>query len=466
MPEVRLIESVLRNTEQSFIPTRMRFEEIAPILPTLDEVGYYALDAWGGSSFEAELVYLGEDPWVRLRAMRKLLKKTKILMTFRGQNMLGYRNYGDDIVSYFVEKAASNGVDIIRVIDGLNDVRNMETSMKTAKKKKMEIQATMAYNECPDQDTTFFTNYAKQLEGMGANSICVKDVSGLLTPATTYQFVLELTKAVKIPIFLQLHGVQEYVSVLAYKAIEAGATGIDTSISTLGIRSALPSTEMIVKMLKGSPEEPKINQTNLALAHRFFAEKRSEYVEKEILSAKQLNFEKEVADYSISLGTIYNIIYQLEKEGKAELLPEILEEIQKVRSDCGMPPMVTPFAQIVSGQAILNVLAGSRYRSVTREFKGLVRGEFGKTPMKIERMFRSMIVGSDDFIDSRPADLIPEEMVAIRGELPVEYVEQDEDILTYAQFGRPAVDYFKRRRDEKYGIDSTLSDPTEKIYPV
>lgn len=466
MPEAKLIESVLRNTQQSFIPTRMRFEEIAPILPTMDEVGYYALDAWGGSSFEAELVYLEEDPWVRLRAMRKLLKKTKILMTFRGQNMLGYRNYGDDSVAYFIEKSAANGVDIIRVIDGLNDIRNMETSITTAKKKKMTVQATMAYNECSEQNTSFFLKYAKQLENMGADSVCVKDLSGLLTPAKTFSLVNDLTKSIKIPVFVQLEGIQDYVSVSAYKAIEAGATGVDTSISSLGIRSSYPSTEMMVKMLSGTPMKPKINQENLKLVHRFFADKRAEYVADGRLSARQLDFEKETVDYSIPVGTIYNIAYQLEKEGKIDLLPEILDEIQLVRQDAGMTPMVTPFSQIISAQAILNVLAGTRYRSVTREFKGLIRGEFGRTPVKVERMFRSVIVGNDEAIESRPADMIPPEIVTLRGELPVEYVEQDEDILTYAQCGKPAIRYFKRRRNEKYGIDSELSDMEEKIYPV
>ncbi len=466
MSKIGVTETILRDAHQSLIATRMTTEEMLPILKILDDIGYYSLECWGGATFDSSLRFLNEDPWERLRIFRKKMPKTKLQMLFRGQNMLGYRHYADDIVEYFVQKSIYNGIDIIRIFDALNDIRNLETSIKAAKKESgAHVQVAISYTTSPVHNIDYFVKYAKELEETGADSICLKDMAGLLVPYETYDLVKALKESVKIPIQLHSHFTAGIANMSLLKGIEAGADVIDTALSPLGMGTSHTATESMVAALAGSEYDTGLDLKKLNEATRYFSELRHKYLDNGLLNPKMLEVDINALIYQVPGGMLSNLVSQLKQAGKEDKLEEVLMEVPRVRKDCGYPPLVTPSSQIVGSQAVFNIIGGERYKMVTKEFKGLVRGEYGRTPAPIDPEFTKKIIGDEQPITCRPADLLQPELEKMRGEIS-EWYEQEEDILTYAQFGQVALNFFEKRRNEKYGIDANHLDTENLVHPV
>ena len=454
MPKVLITETVLRDAHQSLAATRMTTEEMIPILDEMDKVGYYSLEAWGGATFDSCLRFLHEDPWERLRTIRNHAKNTKLQMLFRGQNILGYRHYADDVVEYFVQKSIANGIDILRIFDALNDARNLETAIKATIKEGGHVQAAISYTTSPFHTNEGFASYAKQLEEMGAHSICVKDMSGLLRPYEAYQLVKTLKNSVKIPIHVHTHYTSGLGSMTLLKAIEAGADGVDTAISPLAMGTSHTPTESLVATLQGTPYDTGLELAALDVVAKHFNKIRENYIASGLIDTKVLKVDVNALRYQVPGGMLSNLISQLKMAGKSDKLEEVLEEVANVRADAGYPPLVTPSSQIVGTQAVNNVLFGAdgRYSRVTKEFKGLVRGEYGKCPAPIDEEFKKKVIGDDDIIDYRPADKIAPEIDSLR-ERVAPYREQDEDLLSLALFEQVAVKFFEWRKQQKYQLD-------------
>ena len=466
MAKVGITETILRDAHQSLIATRMTTEEMLPALEILDDIGYHSIECWGGATFDACLRFLDEDPWERLRILRKKMPKTKLQMLFRGQNMLGYRHYADDIVEYFVQKSVAKGIDIIRIFDALNDIRNLETSIKAARKEKgAHVQVAISYTTSPVHNIEYFVKYAKDLENTGADSICIKDMAGLLTPYETYELVKALKENVKIPIQLHSHFTAGIADMVMLKGIEAGADVIDTALSPLAMGTSHPATESMVAALAGTEYDTGLDLKKLNEATRYFSTLRRKYMESGLLNPKMLEVDTNALIYQVPGGMLSNLVSQLKQAGQEDKLEQVLQEVPRVRQDSGYPPLVTPTSQIVGTQAVLNVISGERYKMVTKEFKGLVKGEYGKTPVPIDPEFVKKIIGDEEPITCRPADLLEPELDKMRKEVS-EWYEQEEDILTYAQFGQVAVKFFEKRRNRKYGIDGKHLNMEEKVHPV
>lgn len=457
---------MLRDAHQSLIATRMTTEEMLPALELLDDIGYRSLECWGGATFDACLRFLDEDPWERLRTLKKHMPKTPLQMLFRGQNMLGYRHYADDVVEYFVQKSVANGIDVIRIFDALNDIRNLETSIKAAKREKgAHVQVAMSYTTSPVHDIEYFVKYAKQIEEMGADSICVKDMAGLLVPYVTYDLVKALKETVKLPIQLHSHFTAGISDMVMLKGIEAGADVIDTALSPLAMGTSHPATESMVAALQGTPYDTGLDLLKLNEISKYFHTLRKKYLDSGLLNPKMLEVDTNALIYQVPGGMLSNLVSQLKQAGREDQLQAVLEEVPRVRKDAGYPPLVTPSSQIVGTQAVFNVISGERYKMVTKEFKGLVRGEYGATPVKIDPAFVKQIIGDEEPITCRPADLLKPELETLRGEM-AEWYEQEEDVLTYAQFGQVAVKFFEKRRNRKYGIDGKHLDREQQVHPV
>ncbi len=465
MAKVKVTETVLRDAHQSLIATRMPIDDMLPILPLMDKVGYHSVECWGGATYDACLRFLDEDPWERLRTLRKNLPNTKLQMLFRGQNMLGYRHYADDVVEYLVQKSIANGIDIIRIFDALNDIRNLETSIKAAKKEKAHTQVAISYTLGEVFTTDYYVNYAKQIENAGADSICIKDMAALLTPYETEKLVKALKKAVKIPIQLHTHYTSGLASMCLLKGIEAGVDVIDTAMSPLALGTSHAPTESMVAALKGTEYDTGLDLVLLAKIRDYFMTLREKYIKSGLLDPKMLAVDANALIYQVPGGMLSNLLSQLKQAGKADLLDDVLKEVPRVRKDAGYPPLVTPSSQIVGTQAVFNVLTGERYKTVTKEFKGIVRGEYGKTPVPIDPEFRKKIIGDEKPIECRPADLLEPELDKLRKEC-AEWMEQDEDVLSYAQFGQVAVKFFEKRRNKKYGVDGVHGDAKTQVHPV
>lgn len=465
MAKIKVTETILRDAHQSLIATRMTTEEMLPALEMLDDIGFYSLECWGGATFDSCLRFLDEDPWERLRTIRKKCPKTNLQMLFRGQNMLGYRHYADDVVEYFVQKSIANGINIIRIFDALNDIRNLETAMKATKKEGGHMQAAISYTTGPVFDTQYYVDYAKRLENSGADSICIKDMAGLLTPYGVSELVKALKENVKVPIQIHSHYTSGLASMVHLKAIEAGADGIDTAMSPLALGTSHPATESMVAALKGTEYDTGLDIKKLTAIRDYFNTLREKYIASGLLDTKMLGVDANTLLYQVPGGMLSNLVSQLKQAGKADKLEEVLREVPRVREDSGYPPLVTPTSQIVGTQSVFNVIMGERYKMVTKEFKDMVAGKYGKTPMTIDEEFRKKIVGDDPIIDCRPADLLKPELDKFRSEIN-EYYEQDEDILSYAQFGQVAVKFFEKRRNKKYGIDGEHLDIENKVHPV
>ena len=465
MGKLKITETVLRDAHQSLIATRMSLDEMLPIMSEMDKIGYYSAEVWGGATFDACIRFLNEDPWERLRVIRREMPNTKLQMLFRGQNMLGYRHYADDCVEYFVQKSIANGIDIIRIFDALNDIRNLETAVKAAKKEGGHAQIAMSYTTGDVFTHEYYVNYAKQIESLGADSICIKDMAALLTPYEAGALVSELKKAVKIPIQLHTHYTTGLASMCIMKAAEAGVDVVDTAMSPLALGTSHAPTESVVAAFRGTEYDTGLDLVKLGEIREYFMKLRKKYINNGLLDPKMLATDANALIYQVPGGMLSNLLSQLKQAGKEDQLNEVLAEVPRVRADAGSPPLVTPSSQIVGTQAVFNVITGERYKTVTKEFKGIVKGEYGKTPEPIDPEFQKMILKGEEPITCRPADLLEPELDKLKQEC-AEWTEQEEDVLTYAMFPKVAPKFFEQRRNKKYGVDGAHADAENKVHPV
>ncbi len=465
MAQVKVTETVLRDAHQSLIATRMTMDEMRPILSTMDKVGFHSVECWGGATFDSCLRFLNEDPWERLRILKKEMPNTKLQMLFRGQNMLGYRHYADDVLEYFVQKSVANGIDIIRIFDALNDIRNLETAVKAAKKEGAHTQIAISYTLGDIFTTDYYVDYAKKIEAAGADSICIKDMAALLTPYETEKLVKALKANVKIPIQLHTHYTSGLASMCLLKGIEAGVDIIDTAMSPLALGTSHAPTESMVAALEGTEYDTGLDLKLLTEIRDYFMGLRKKYIDSGLLDPKMLAVDANALIYQVPGGMLSNLLSQLKQAGKSDQFEEVLREVPRVREDAGMPPLVTPTSQIVGTQAVFNVILGERYKTVTKEFKGLVKGEYGKTPAPISADFRKKILGDEAPIECRPADLIAPELDKLKADA-AKWTEQEEDVLSYAMFGQVAEKFFEKRRDKNNGIDNVHADKANKVMPV
>ena len=462
---VKIMDTTLRDAHQSLIATRMTTEQILPIVSKMDQVGFHALEVWGGATFDSCLRFLKEDPWERLRKIRNEAKNTKLQMLFRGQNILGYRHYADDVVEYFVQKSIANGIDIIRIFDALNDMRNLDTAVKAAIKEKGHAQVAISYTLSEVHTLEYYVNLAKEIENMGANSICIKDMAGLLVPYEAERLVRALKEAVDLPIQLHTHYTSGVASMTYLKAIEAGCDIIDTAMSPLAMGTSQPATEVLVETFKGTPYDTGLDQKKLSEIADYFRPLRAEALKSGLMSTKVLEVDINALLYQVPGGMLSNLVSQLKQQNAEDRYYDVLREIPRVRADFGYLPLVTPTSQIVGTQAVLNVLAGERYKMVSKESKGIVRGEYGKTPVPISDEVVKKVIGDAPRITCRPADLLKPELATLEKEMAM-YKEQDEDILSYALFPQVATEFFKYRQAQKTKIDPQVADTVNKTYPV
>ncbi|MCH5324160.1 MAG: oxaloacetate decarboxylase subunit alpha [Eubacterium sp.] len=465
MAKVKITETVLRDAHQSLFATRMAMEDMLPALPLMDKIGFYSVECWGGATFDACLRYLDEDPWDRLRILRREMPNTKLQMLFRGQNMLGYRHYADDVLEYFVQKSVANGIDIIRIFDALNDIRNLETAVKAAKKEGAHAQIAISYTLGEIFTEDYYVDYAKRIEAAGADSICIKDMAALLTPYNAASLVKALKGAVNIPIQLHTHSTSGLSSMCLLKAIEADVDMIDTALSPLALGTSHTPTESMVAALQGTEYDTGLDLIKLQELRAYFMKVRQKYLDNGLLDPKMLAADANALIYQVPGGMLSNLLSQLKQAGKSDQFEDVLREVPRVRADAGYPPLVTPTSQIVGTQAVFNVITGERYKMVTKEFKDIVKGNYGKTPAPIDPEFRKKILGDEEPIDCRPADLIEPELEKLKAEA-AKWTQQEEDVLSYAMFGQVAEKFFEKRKDKQLGIDAEHADKTNKVMPV
>ncbi len=465
MGKVKITETILRDAHQSLIATRLKTGEMLPILHELDQAGYNALEMWGGATFDACLRFLNEDPWNRLRIIRKEVKKTKLQMLLRGQNILGYKHYADDVVIEFVKRSVYNGIDIVRIFDALNDIRNIRTALETTKKEGAHAQAAISYTISPIHTTQIYVELAKKMENMGADSICIKDMSGLLTPYYAFELVGEIKKAVEIPLEIHSHSTSGLASMTYLKSIEAGVDIIDTAISPFALGTSQPATEPMVATLQGTEFDTGLDINRLNEVAEHFRPLREKYIESGLLSPKVLGVNINTLLYQVPGGMLSNLVNQLEIQNAIDKFEEVLREVPRVREDLGYPPLVTPTSQIIGTQAVFNVITGERYKMVPKEVKSYVKGMYGKSTVPIKKEIINKIIGNEEIIYCRPADLIAPQLEKFKNEIK-EYIEQEEDVLSYALFPGVAMNYFKYREARKYEIDDDLIDDEQKTYPV
>jgi oxaloacetate decarboxylase alpha subunit len=465
MGKVKITETVLRDAHQSLIATRMHTKDMLPVLEKLEDVGYHSLEMWGGATFDSCLRFLNEDPWERLRTVRKICKNTKLQMLLRGQNILGYKHYPDDVVEYFVQKSVANGIDILRIFDALNDPRNLETAMKACKKEGGHAQGTISYTISPVHTTEKFVEDAKAMVEAGADSICIKDMAGLLLPYTAYEMVKALKENIDVPVQLHSHYTSGTASMTYLKAIEAGVDIVDCAMSPLSMGTSQPPTETLVATLQGTEYDTGLELSKLTDIADYFRPLRQKYYDSGLLNFKSLGVDINTLKYQVPGGMLSNLISQLSKAGQEEKFMDVLKEVPRVREDFGYPPLVTPSSQIVGTQAVMNVMTGERYKMVPNESKALLKGEYGKTPAPVNKEIQKKVLGDEEPITCRPADLIEPGLDAFRKEIS-EYIEQDEDVLSYALFPPVALKFFEQRAAEKYKIEGEMVDYEDKVHPV
>lgn len=462
---VKIMETVLRDAHQSLMATRMTTDQMLPIIEKMDKVGYYSVECWGGATFDASLRYLKEDPWDRLRKLKAGFKNTKLQMLFRGQNILGYRPYADDVVEYFVQKSIANGIDIIRIFDCMNDLRNLQTSVKATIKEGGHSQVGLAYTLGDAYTLDYWIEIAKRIEDMGAHSLCIKDMAGLLLPYKAEELVKALKEAISIPIQLHTHYTSGVASMTYLKAVEAGCDIIDTAISPFALGTSQPATEVMVETLKGSSFDTGLDQKILAEIAEYFRPFKEEALDSGLMSNKVLGVDIKTLLYQVPGGMLSNMVSQLKEQNAEDKYYEVLQEIPRVRKDLGEPPLVTPSSQIVGTQAVLNVLMGERYKIATKETKAVLSGEYGVTVKPFDPEVQRKVIGDKEPITCRPADLLEDELPAIEEEM-AQWKEQDEDVLTYALFPQVALEFFKYRQAQKTKIDPTVADVVNGSYPV
>ena len=462
---IKITETVLRDAHQSLIATRMPTEEMLPIIDKMDKVGYHSVECWGGATFDAALRFLKEDPWDRLRKLRDGFKNTKLQMLFRGQNILGYKPYADDVVEYFVQKSIANGIDIIRIFDCFNDLRNLQTSVKAANKEKGHAQIALSYTLGDAYTLDYWVDISKRIQDMGADSICIKDMAGLLLPYTATELIAAMKDAVDLPIQLHTHYTSGAASMTYLKAVEAGVDVIDCAMSPFALGTSQPATEVMVKTFQGTPYDTGYDMKLLEEIADYFRPYRDECLESGLLNPKNLGVNIKTLVYQVPGGMLSNLTSQLDKLGAADKYYEVLEEVPNVRKDLGEPPLVTPSSQIVGTQAVMNVIAGERYKMVPQETKDVLMGKYGETVKPFNKEVQKKCIGDAKVITYRPADDIEPMLPGYEKEI-AQWKEQDEDVLTYALFPQVAVDYFKYRQAQETGVDPAAGDSANKAYPV
>ena len=464
---VKITETVLRDAHQSLIATRMTTEQMLPIIDKMDQVGYHAVECWGGATFDASLRFLKEDPWERLRKLKAGFKKTKLQMLFRGQNILGYRPYADDVVEYFVQKSIANGIDIIRIFDCLNDLRNLQTAVTATNKEKGHAQVALSYTLGDAYTLEYWTDMAKKIEEMGANSICIKDMAGLLTPYKAEELVKSLKSATNLPIELHTHYTSGVASMTYMKAVEAGCDIIDTAMSPFALGTSQPATEVMAEAFKGTEMDPGFDQMLLKEIADYFRPMREEALKSGLMNPKVLGVDIQTLLYQVPGGMLSNMVSQLKEQNAEDKYMEVLEEIPRVRKDLGEPPLVTPSSQIVGTQAVFNVLMGERYKMATKETKDVLLGKYGQTVKPFNPEVIDKVLGEDkkNAITCRYADLLEPELHKIEEEMK-QWKQQDEDVLSYALFPQVATEFFKYREAQQTKVDATDADTKNGAYPV
>ena len=462
---VKITETILRDAHQSQAATRMRLDEMLPVASKLDKVGYYSIECWGGATFDSCLRFLNEDPWERLRQLKKAMPNTKLQMLLRGQNILGYKHYADDVVDEFVKMSIKNGIDIIRIFDALNDTRNMKQAMDSCKKYGGICEATISYTTSPVHTNEYFIKLAKELEDMGADIICIKDMAGILLPYTAYDLVKGIKKVVKVPVHLHTHQTSGTGNLTYLKAIEAGVDIIDCALSAMGNGTSQPATEPMVAVLQGTEYDTGLDLKALNELSSYFDKVADRLKKDGWLTEKSLKTDVRALIYQVPGGMLSNLVGQLKKLGAMDRYDEVLAEVPNVRKDLGYPPLVTPTSQIVGTQAVFNVISGERYKMVSAETKDVLRGKYGRLPAAPNPEIVKKVLGDEKPITCRPADLIKPELASYREEIK-EYIEQDEDVLSYALFPQVAINYFKYRQANKYKVDSEIGDTVNGIQPV
>ena len=462
---IKITETILRDAHQSLIATRMTTEEMLPIVEKMDKVGYHSVECWGGATFDASLRFLKEDPWERLRKFRDGFKNTKLQMLFRGQNILGYSQYADDVVEYFVQKSIANGIDIIRIFDCLNDIRNLQTAVTAANKEKGHAQVALSYTLGEAYTLDYWKDMAKKVEDMGANSLCIKDMAGLLLPYTATELVQALKETVDIPIQLHTHYTSGVASMTYLKAVEAGVDIIDTAMSPFALGTSQPATEVMVETFKGTPYDTGLDQKLLAEIADYFRPIRDHALETGLLNPKNLGVNIKTLLYQVPGGMLSNLTSQLKDLHAEDKYYEVLEEVPRVRKDLGECPLVTPSSQIVGTQAVMNVINGERYKMVPQQTKDVLSGHYGKTVKPFNPEVVKKCIGDEKVITCRPADLIPPQLDKLKEEC-AKWTQQEEDVLSYALFPQVATEFFKYREAQQTKVDETVADTKNGAYPV
>ena len=444
---VKIVETSLRDGHQYLFATRMTTDEVLSALKELDQVGYHAIEIWGGATFDACLRFLDEDPWERLRKVKKVCKNTKLQMLFRGQNILGYRHYADDVVEKFVEKSIKNGIDIIRIFDALNDIRNLQCAVKATKKYGGECQIALSYTTSPIHTVEYYVNLAKEIEKMGADSICIKDMAGVLLPNDAYQLIKQIKANTKLPIELHSHCTGGLIEMTYLKAIEAGVDIIDTAISPLAGGTSQPCTESFNYALRNTEYDPKLNEEMLNIAAGKLSAVKQKYIDNGTLNPKVLSYNPNVLKFQVPGGMLSNLLSQLKAQGALDKYEEVLKEVPLVRKDMGYPPLVTPLSQMVGTQAVLNVVTGQRYKMVPKEINEYLHGKYGASPAPIDEDIRKMIIGDDKVITYRPADDLKPEFQELKKQYK-HIAKSDEDVLSIALFGDVAIKFLEKRNED------------------
>jgi len=462
-----LTDTTLRDAHQSLLATRLRLEDILPAVEMMDEAGFHSLEVWGGATFDTCLRFLGEDPWQRLRELRKRFKKSKLQMLLRGQNLVGYKHYPDDVVAEFVRRAVGAGIDIMRIFDALNDVRNMEKAVAVAKSAGAHVQATVSYTISPIHNAESFVTVARQLAELGADSICVKDMAGIIAPYEAELITRRLKEAVGLPVQLHCHYTSGMASMAYLKAAEAGADVVDTAISSMALGTSQPPAESIVAALAGTPRDTGLDLELLARIAEYWKDTRKKYAALDVGTTIDVN----VIRYQIPGGMYSNFVSQLAQQNALDRLPDVLAELPRLRAEMGYPPLVTPSSQIVGSQAVLNVVAGERYKMVTSETKAYMKGLYGLPPGPVDEAVRRKVIGDEALVTVRPADLLPPGLEeARRAVAPL--AESEEDVLSYALFPQVAQKFLEERLAGKTGVDQRVlaeasgADKSGKVYPA
>ena len=444
MNKLNITDTILRDAHQSQAATRMRIEDMLPACEVLDSIGYWSLEVWGGATFDACLRFLNEDPWERLRKLRKALPNTKLQMLFRGQNILGYKHYADDVVEQFCRKSIENGINVVRIFDALNDIRNLESAIRFTKKYGGLCEPAISYTVSPVHNEDYFVKLAKELVQMGADTICIKDMANLLLPYDAYSLISRLKKEVNVPIHLHTHNTTGTGDMVYLMAAQAGVDIVDTALSPFGNGTSQPATEPLVATLAGTERDTGLDLIKLSEAAKFFRPVADRMIKDGTISTKVLGVDTNTLLYQVPGGMLSNLVSQLKEAGKSDKYYDVLAEVPRVRKDFGYPPLVTPTSQIVGTQAVMNIISGERYKVFTKESKALLRGEYGRLPGPVNEKVRKMAIGDAEVITCRPADLLKPELASYREEIK-DHIRQDEDVLSYALFPQVALKFFEAR---------------------